>query len=73
MHYGLPPLGGADAGGMTPVDMFLNRHPRAPVYVARHHTVTFPLPKSADGQPIIVVLEPSGYKPTGGLPEFRSS
>ena len=73
MHYGLPPLGGADAGGMTPVDAFLNRHPRSPVYVVRHHTVTFPLPKSDNGYPTIIVLEPSGYKPTGGLPEFRSA
>jgi L-ascorbate metabolism protein UlaG (beta-lactamase superfamily) len=73
MHYALPPLGGADAGGMTFVDAFLNRHPRSPVYIARHHTVTFPLPKSEDGRPTIVVLEPSGYKPAGGLPEFQSS
>ena len=73
MHYGLPPLGGGNGGGMTPIDAFLNRHPRYPVYVARHHTVTLPLPKSEDGRPAIVVLEPSGYKPTGGLAEFRSS
>ena len=73
MHYGLPPLGGTDAGGMTPVDTFLNRHPHSPVYLARHHTVTFPLPKSSDGGPTIVVLEPSGYNPTGGFPEFRCS
>ena len=25
MHYAIPPLGGADAGGMTPVDAFVNR------------------------------------------------
>ena len=73
MHYGLPPLGGADAGGMTPVDAFLNRHPRSAVYVVRHHMVTFPLPKSDNGHPTIIVLEPSGYKPTGGLPAFRSA
>jgi len=73
MHYGLPPLGGPDAGGMTAIDAFLNRHHRSPVYVARHHTVAFPLPKSADGRPTIVVLEPSGYSPTSGFPEFRSS
>ena len=73
MHYGLPPLGGTDAAGMTPVDAFLNRHPRSAVYVARHHTVTFPTAKSEDGRPTIVVLEPSGYKATGGIPVFQSS
>ena len=73
MHYAVPPLGGANGGGMTPVDKFLNRHPRFPVYVPRHHTVTFPLPESKDGLPTIVVLEPSGYTAEAGLPEFRSS
>lgn len=73
MHYALPPLGGADAGGMTPLHVFINRRPRDPVIIVRHHTVAFPLPKSEYGRPTIVVLEPSGYMPTGGLPEFRSS
>jgi hypothetical protein len=41
------------------------------VIVARHHTMTFPTTKSEDGRPTIVVLEPSGYQPTGGFPGFR--
>ena len=73
MHYGLPPLGGADAGGMTFVDTFLNRRPRNPVFIVRHHTVEFPLPAAPDGRPTIVILEPTGYQATGGFPEFRSS
>ena len=73
MHYALPPLGGPNAVGMTPLDVFLNRRSNDPVIYTRHHTVTFPLPQLADGRPTIVVLEPSGYKPTGGLMEFRSS
>ena len=73
MHYALPPLGGPDAVGMTPLDVFLNRRSHDPVIYTRHHTVTFPLSRLADGRPTIVVLEPSGYKPTGGLMEFRSS
>jgi len=73
MHYYLPPLGGEGepGGGMDPVDEFLNRRSRDPVFVVRHHTVTFPLTKSDDGRPTIVVLEPSGYRATGGSPEFR--
>ena len=73
MHYGLPPLGGEGipGGGMSPVDVFLNRRPRDPVVIARHHTITFPTTQSDDGRPTIVGLEPSGYQPTGGLPEFR--
>ena len=72
MHYYLPPLGGEGepGSGMAPVDDFLNRRSRDPVIVARHHTVTFPLTKSDDGRPTIVVLEPSGYRATGGLPAF---
>lgn len=70
MHYAIPPLGGASGGGMTYIDAFLNDRPRDPVYVARHHTVEFPLPKSPNGRPTIVILEPSGYLPTGGLPTF---
>jgi L-ascorbate metabolism protein UlaG (beta-lactamase superfamily) len=69
MHYGLPPI----AGVMSTVDKFLQRHPRSPVFVARHHTVTFPLPVSGNGHPTIVVLEPSSYTATGGLPEFHCS
>ncbi len=71
MHYYLPPLGGAQGGGMDPVDEFLNRRSRDPVIIARHHTVTFPMTKSHDGRPTIVVLENSGYKATGGLPKFQ--
>lgn len=73
MHYALPPLGGPDAGRMKPVDIFINRHPRATVYIARHHTVTLPMAKSAVGRSTIIVLEPSGYKATGGFLEFRAS
>jgi hypothetical protein len=72
MHYGLPPLAGANGGGMTPVDAFLNRHPQSPVFVVRHHTVTFPLPKSETEHPAIIVLEPSAYRPTGGVLEFAA-
>ena len=70
MHYAIPPLAGSNADGMTYIDAFLNDRPRDPVYVARHHTVDFPLPKSPNGRPTIVILEPSGYTPTGGLPTF---
>ena len=75
MHYALPPMGVEDlpGGGMTTVDAFLNRRRRDPVIMPRHHTVSFPLPKSEDGRPTIVVLEPSGYQATRGLPEFRPS
>ncbi len=72
MHYGLPPFGGT-APRMKSIDAFLDRRPRDPVFIVRHHTVTLPLPKPGDGRPTIVVLEPSGYVPTGGLPAFRSS
>ncbi len=71
MHYYLPPLGGEDGGGMDPVDTFLNRRSQDPVIVVRHHTVSLPLPESHDGRPTIVVLEPSGYRATGGFPEFQ--
>ena len=73
MHYGVPPLGGegVPGGGMSPVDVFLNRRSRDPVIVARYHTMTFPTTRSEDGRPTIVVLEPSGYQPTGGFPGFR--
>ena len=71
MHYAIPPLGGADAGGMTPVDAFVNRRSLDPVIIARHHTVYFPLPGSETGRPTIIVLEPSGYEPSGGLLKCR--
>ena len=70
MHYALPPLGGADAGGMTYIDAFLNSRPRDPVYVVRHHVVELPLPTSPEGRPTIVILEPAGYQATGGFPSF---
>ena len=72
MHYALPPLGGEDASGLTAVDAFINRRRGDPVVIARHHTVAFPLPKSGDGRPTIVVLEPSAYRPTGGILGFRA-
>ena len=69
MHYELPPV----VGKMTTVDKFLQRYPRSPVYIPRHHTVSFPLPASENGEPAIVVLEPSSYQATGGLPVIHSS
>jgi L-ascorbate metabolism protein UlaG (beta-lactamase superfamily) len=57
MHYELPPV----SLGMSTVDKFIARRSRDALYYPRHHTVTFPLPKSELGRPTIVVLEPSGY------------
>ena len=73
MHYALPPFGfrGVPGGNMSPVDVFLNRRPRDPVLVVRHHTISFPTQRASNGRPTIVVLEPSGYQATGGLPEFQ--
>jgi L-ascorbate metabolism protein UlaG (beta-lactamase superfamily) len=75
MHYAIPPMGPKDhpGGGMTTVDVFLNHRRRDHVIIARHHMVSFPMAKLDDGRPTIVVLDPSGYQATGGLPEFRSS
>ena len=75
MHYALPPLAGDEGGGMTWVDAFLNALPSAPVYLARHHTVELPLPlpPPPGGAPSIVVLEPSGYVPTAGVPRFTTT
>ena len=73
MHYALPPLAGSGGGGMTWVDAFLNAHPDLAVYVPRHHTVELPLPTAANGRPTLVVLEPSGYTPTAGLPRFTTT
>jgi L-ascorbate metabolism protein UlaG (beta-lactamase superfamily) len=72
MHFGLPPLGGADGGGMTTVDRFLN-HRGDPALIVRGPIVEFPAPRLSESRPTIVVLEPSGYKPTGGLLEFICS
>ena len=73
MHYALPPFGfrGIPGGNMSAVDVFLNRRPRDPVIVARHHTISFPTRRARNGRPTIVVLEPSGYEATAGLPEFQ--
>ena len=75
MHYGLPPLAGNETlgGGMTFIDEFLNHRRGDPIFIVRHHTVTFPLPQSRDGRPTIIVLEPSAYKASGGLPTFSCS
>lgn len=75
MHYALPPFGfrGVPGGNMSAVDVFLNRRPRDPVILARHHTITFPTQRDSNGRPTIVVLEPSGYRATAGLPEFLVS
>ena len=60
MHYNLPPL----TAGMTRVDEFLKRRSGDPVILARHNTVTFPLPAGGLGRPTIVVLDPAGYEPS---------
>jgi L-ascorbate metabolism protein UlaG (beta-lactamase superfamily) len=75
MHYGLPPLGGESiaACGMTPVGDFLEHRAQDPVLLVRATKVAFPQPKSTNGRPAIVVLEPAGYKPTSGLPQFCCS
>ena len=72
MHYAIPPLGGEGeaGGGMTPVDQFLNHRSEDPVLLVRDQKVSFPLPELGNGRPTIVVLEPCGYKATGGIPQF---
>jgi len=69
MHYELPPV----VGSMSTVDKFLQRRPRDPVIVPRQARVTFPLPRLSPDHPTIVVLEPSSYQATGGLPQFHIS
>jgi len=69
MHYELPPI----VGKMSSVDKFLQRYPRNPVIVPRQHSIALPLPELSPDRPTIVVLEPSGYKATGGLPQFHVS
>ena len=73
MHYALPPLAGREGGGMTWVDAFLNAQPSAAVYLPRHHTVELPLQVAPSGGPTLVVLEPSAYAPTAGLPRFTTT
>jgi L-ascorbate metabolism protein UlaG (beta-lactamase superfamily) len=68
MHYELPPL----VGRMSRIDKFLGRYPRNPVIVARGSRVPLPLPKLAAERATIVVLEPSSYQLTGGMPQFHS-
>ena len=60
MHYDLPPV----AFGMSKIEKFLGGRKRDAVFYPRHHTVTFPLPKSERGNPTIVVMETSGYVST---------
>jgi len=67
MHYAIPPI----TGGMSTIDKFLERHPRNPVIIARQNSVNFPLPRLSADLPTIVILEPSGYRATGGLPQFH--
>ena len=64
MHYNLAPVTGFEPNIMTKVDGFIRRRAHDPVLYARHHTVTFPLLTAGLGRPIIVVREPSGYRPT---------
>ena len=73
MHYGLPPLAGEDGGGMTWIDKFLNHRQREHVLLVRDTKVAFPLPKSSDGRPTHVILEPAGYRPTAGVPMVSCS
>ena len=63
MHYYLPPV----KGKMVSANEFIRRHQRNPIFYVRHHTVTFPIPKSENDKPVIVVLEPSGYQPQNYL------
>ncbi len=60
MHYYLLPID----GGMTPVEVFLKRRPRDPVFHVRRHTVQLPPPRLSTDRPTLVVLEPSGYRPS---------
>ena len=73
MHYALPPLAGPGGGGMIWVDAFLNAHSDLAVYLPRHHTAELPLPVAPNGRPTLVVLEPSGYPPSAGLPLFTTT
>ena len=66
MHYELPPI----SGGMSTIDKFLERHRRNPVIVVRGNRVTFPLPRLSSDLSTIVILEPSSYVATDGLPQF---
>ena len=66
MHYNVAPVVGKPFP-MKTVDVFLDRRPNDPIIYVRHHTVTFPIPTIKSNRPTIVVLEPSGYKPTGDL------
>ena len=61
MHYNLPPI----SFGMSNVEKFLDHRARDAIIHVRHHTATFPLPVIKPGHPTIVVLEPSGYTPSG--------
>jgi L-ascorbate metabolism protein UlaG (beta-lactamase superfamily) len=69
MHYEIPPI----EGWMSRVDRFLECRPRDPVIVAGHHTIAFPLLRLSPDRPTIVVLEPSSYQATGGLPAFHTT
>ena len=60
MHYELPPI----SFGASPIEKFLAFRSRDPVFMARHHTVTFPLSTTGEARPTIIVLQPSGYQVT---------
>ena len=60
MHFALPPV----AGPMRPLNEFLDSRPRDPLVFVRSSVVEFPLQMSDFERPTIVVLEPSGYKPS---------
>ncbi|MBM3800767.1 MAG: MBL fold metallo-hydrolase [Acidimicrobiia bacterium] len=58
MHYELPPL----RAKMLPVGDFLARHAQHPLVYPRRSAVKFPLETPGMGSPVILVLEPSGYR-----------
>lgn len=58
MHYGMAPI----KSEMSNIEEFLKHRDQNPVYLVRHHTVSFPLPQSDLGGPMIVVLKPSGFE-----------
>ena len=60
MHYELPPL----KAKMLPVGDFLTRRARNPLIYPRSNTVRLPLEAAGMSRPTIVVLEPSGYRPS---------
>ena len=61
MHYRLAPI----AGTLRPLGEFLSRRPDDSLIFARRNSMEFPLEIPGIRSPTIVVLQPSGYRPTG--------